>query len=59
MLLIKPLEHLKMVFTEIMIHSNKLEDTLDVVNTDNKKINQIMFKYDRSKGKKFRTKMKY
>ena len=48
-----------MVFTEIMIHSNKLEDTLDVVNTDNKKINQIMFKYDRTKGKKFRTKMKY
>lgn len=59
MLLIKPLEHLKMVFTEIMIHSNKLEDTLDVVNTDKKKINQIMFKYDRTKGKKFRTKMKY
>lgn len=58
MLLIKPLEHLKMVFTKIMTHSNKLQDTPDVVNTDNKKINQIMLKHDGRKDKKLRTKMK-
>ena len=57
MLLNDPLEYLKMVFAEIAIHPNNLEDTTDVVNTDNKKINQIMLKYDGRKGENFRTKM--